>query len=236
MRERFKDRSSKRVWDVDLIACYDRAPQGLCHAADPAFFVSHSFPATICPLHDRTGLLGRPRISNSVKSRCYVDAVSHQVAVALLDDIANVDADTKLNPPIRWKARVALEHTVLHLDGAAHSIDHASELDEDSISCPLGHATVMHSDCKVDEITLERPQARNCPFLVGTASLLHPATPAAKIAASLRVSVIVALQDDPRLARLAKTGEREMGGLGSGSSLRISPPHSASGRNLPEPL
>jgi hypothetical protein len=40
-----------------------------------------------------------------------------------------VNADPKFNPPLWWHTGVALDHSVLHLDGAAHGIDHASELD-----------------------------------------------------------------------------------------------------------
>jgi hypothetical protein len=31
-----------------------------------------------------------------------IDAVAHEVAVALLDHIAHMDSDPELNPPIRW--------------------------------------------------------------------------------------------------------------------------------------
>ena len=66
------------------------------------------------------------------KSRGDIDAVAHQVAVALLDHIAEVDADAELDAALGRKAGVALDHAVLHLDGAAHGIDDASELNEDA--------------------------------------------------------------------------------------------------------
>jgi class 3 adenylate cyclase len=51
-----------------------------------------------------------------------------QAAVALLNHVAKMDADSKLNAALGRQASVALDHAVLHLDGAAHRIYNASEL------------------------------------------------------------------------------------------------------------
>ena len=111
------------------------------------------------------------RLGDAFQSRGDVDAIAHQVAVALLDDIAQVDADAKLNAALGRQASVPLDHAVLHLDGAAHSVDHAAELDEDAVAGPLDHATVMHGDGGIDQIASERAQPRKCPLLVGTSEL-----------------------------------------------------------------
>jgi hypothetical protein len=58
-----------------------------------------------------------------------IDAVTHQVAVRLFDDVAQMNADPKFDAALRRQAGVALDHAVLHLDGAAHGVDHAAELD-----------------------------------------------------------------------------------------------------------
>ena len=78
------------------------------------------------------------------------DAVAHQVAVALLDDIAEVNADPKDDAPVLRHARIAFDHCVLHLDGAAHSVDHAAKLDQGAIAGSLNHTPVVHGDCRVD--------------------------------------------------------------------------------------
>ena len=117
------------------------------------------------------GVLGKTdtaRIGDAFKSRGDVDAVAHQVAVALLDDIAQMDADAKLDAALGRKAGVALDHAVLHLDGAAHGIDHAAELDEAPVAGALHYATVMHGDGRIDQIAPERPQPCQRTFLVGT--------------------------------------------------------------------
>src|SRR5579872_3522387 len=64
-------------------------------------------------------------LSDALEARGDVDAVAHQVAVALLDDVADMDADAKFYPAVVRQAGIALHHTALNLDGAAHRIDNA---------------------------------------------------------------------------------------------------------------
>ena len=52
-------------------------------------------------------------------------------------------------------ASVALQHAVLYLNGAAHRIDDASELNEDPVASPLDDAAVMQSDSRIEQITAE---------------------------------------------------------------------------------
>jgi hypothetical protein len=68
--------------------------------------------------------------------------------------------------PIRWKTGVALGHTVLHLDGAAHRVDHAPELNEDAVSRPLDYPSVMQRDGRIDQIASERAHPRKGALLV----------------------------------------------------------------------
>jgi hypothetical protein len=49
--------------------------------------------------------------------------------VALLDDIAEVNADAKLDASLERQACVALDHAGLRLYRAAHGVPHAAELD-----------------------------------------------------------------------------------------------------------
>jgi hypothetical protein len=100
-----------------------------------------------------------------------IDAVAHKVAVALLDHIAQMDTDAELDATLRRKTRVALDHAVLHLDGAANGIDHASELNEDSVAGSLDDTAVMQGDGRVDQIAAERAQPRQRPLLVGASKL-----------------------------------------------------------------
>jgi hypothetical protein len=94
-------------------------------------------------------------------------AVAHQVAVALFDDVAEVNADAKLDPALRRHAGVALDHSVLHLDRAAHRVHDAAEFDEQPIACALDDATVVHRDRGIDEVASQRPQTSQRTILVG---------------------------------------------------------------------
>ena len=70
---------------------------------------------------DRTGLC------DPLEPRGDVDAVAHEVAVALLDDIAEMNANPKLDALLgRHRHAVALDHRCLDFDRAAYSADHAA--------------------------------------------------------------------------------------------------------------
>ena len=74
----------------------------------------------------------------------------------------------------RGKAGVALDHAVLHLDGAAHSVNYATELNERSITGAFDHTPVMHSDSWVDEIATQCTETGQRAILVGAS---EPAVP-----------------------------------------------------------
>jgi hypothetical protein len=77
-----------------------------------------------------------------------------------------MDVDTELDAALRRKTRVALDHAVLHFDGAAHGVDHAAELDDTPVAGALHYATVMDTGGRGDQIAPERPQPCQRTFLV----------------------------------------------------------------------
>jgi hypothetical protein len=87
------------------------------------------------PLLDLTvGVLGKTdcaRFGDSLEPRGDIEPVAHKVAVALLNNVAQVNADAKVNALFGRQTRVALDHAGLHFDGAAHRIDDAAELDDE---------------------------------------------------------------------------------------------------------
>ena len=86
------------------------------------------------PLDLPIGVLGeadRAGLGDAFEARGDVDAVAHQIAVGLLDDVAEMNADAELDAALGRQAGVALDHAVLHFDRAAHRVDHAAKLDED---------------------------------------------------------------------------------------------------------
>ena len=84
-----------------------------------------------------------PGLGQGFKTSRNVDAVSENV-VLLNDHIAEIDPDAEVDPLWGRYARVALGHTALHLDRAAHSIDDAGELRQEAIAGVLyGAASVL---------------------------------------------------------------------------------------------
>jgi hypothetical protein len=61
----------------------------------------------------------------------------HQIAVALLDDVAEMNADPRLDAAVGRPAGVAFDHAVLRLDSAAHGVDHAAEFNESPVPSAL---------------------------------------------------------------------------------------------------
>ena len=61
------------------------------------------------------------------------------------------------NAALGRKTRVAFDHAVLHLDGAAHGVDNAAELDDAPVAGVLHRAPVMYGDCRIDQIASESP-------------------------------------------------------------------------------
>jgi hypothetical protein len=108
----------------------------------------------------------RARRGDAFQSRGDVDAVAHQVAVALLDDVADVNADPEHDAAILGHAGVALDHRVLNFDRAAHRVDDAAELDDRTVAGALNDAPAMHGDSRVDKIAAQRPEPRQDAILV----------------------------------------------------------------------
>ena len=121
------------------------------------------------PLHLTIGVLGetdRAGLRDAFEPRGDIDAVAHQVAVALLDDVAEMNADAKFDALVGRDARVALDHGVLHFDRAAHRVDDAAELDEAAVAGALDDAAMMHGDGGINQIAAQRAQPRQSSILV----------------------------------------------------------------------
>ena len=77
-----------------------------------------------------------------------------------------MNADAELDAALRRQAGVALDQAVLHLDGAAHRVDHAAELDEIAVPGALDDAPVMRVDGGIDQIAPQPPEPRQRAILV----------------------------------------------------------------------
>ena len=113
--------------------------------------------------HLPVGVLGktdRARFGDPFQPGGDIDAVAHQVAVALFDDVAQMNADAELDAAFCRHARVALDHGGLHFDRAAHRVDHAAKLDDPAIAGALHHASMMNGNGRIDQVAAQRPQTR----------------------------------------------------------------------------
>ena len=70
---------------------------------------------------------------------------------------------------IRRQLRIALGLGALHVDGAAHGIDHAVELDEQPVAHGLDQATVMRGDLRLEDFVQIGLKTSARPFLIGLA-------------------------------------------------------------------
>ena len=115
------------------------------------------------------GVLGetdRAGRGDPLQPRGDIDAVAHQIAVGLLDHVAEMNADAKVDAAFGRKTGIAFDEAVLHLDGAAHRVDHAAELDEASIPSSLNDALMMGVDGGIDQIAPQPPQPRQRAILI----------------------------------------------------------------------
>ena len=71
----------------------------------------------------------RPGLGDAFEARGDVDAIAHEVAVALFDYISEMNADAEFDAALGRQAGVALGKAMLQFDCAAYSVDHAAKLD-----------------------------------------------------------------------------------------------------------
>jgi hypothetical protein len=74
-----------------------------------------------------------------------IDPITKDI-VLFDDDIADVNADAKFDPPDLRHVGISFGHAALNFDGASHGVDDAGELNESAVPGILDDATVMLSD------------------------------------------------------------------------------------------
>jgi hypothetical protein len=114
-------------------------------------------------LHLTIGVLGETdaaRFADALQPRGDINAIAHQIAVALFDDVAQMNAEAKEDAPVLRHFGIALDHRALHFDREAHRIDDAAELDDAAVAGALDDAAMMHGDERVDQVAAERPEPR----------------------------------------------------------------------------
>ena len=125
----------------------------------------HIEPAAHLPI----GVLGkadRAGFGDAFQSGGDIDAIAHQVAVALLDHVAEMNADPEDDALIGGHADVALDHRILNGNGATHRFDDAAKFDQSPVTSALEYVAVLAGYRGVDEVGAQRPQPRERAVLV----------------------------------------------------------------------
>ena len=91
------------------------------------------------------------RIGQRLQPRGDIDAIAEDV-VAVDDDVADIDADAKVESLIGCNACVALRHAALHVDRAAHRIDDAREFHQQAVTGGLDDPAVVFGDLGIDKL------------------------------------------------------------------------------------
>ena len=103
-------------------------------------------------------------LSDAFQSRRDIDAVTHQIAIAFLDNVTKkMNANAKFNAPLWRQASVTLDP--LNLDGATNSFNDASKFNNGSIACVLHHVSLVDRDCGINQVTRlgSLAQRKRCP-------------------------------------------------------------------------
>ena len=98
----------------------------------------------------RTGKTDTTWVGKSLKTCRDVDTVSQEIAV-LLDDVAEVDTDTKLEPLIFRCIPLAFSHAGLNLHGGTNSVNDATEFNQEFVSRRFDNSTTVFADFRIDK-------------------------------------------------------------------------------------
>src|SRR5262245_21536817 len=90
------------------------------------------------------------RLCQSLQPSSYIHAVPEDVP-AVDDDVADVDADPKLDPSVRLHSGISLAHAALDFGGAAHRIDRACKLDQCAVALSLDDAAMVLRDLGINK-------------------------------------------------------------------------------------
>ena len=106
-------------------------------------------------------------LGDAFKPGSHVDAVAEDIVV-IDDDIADMDANTELNPFILWHKSILLNHAALDFDGPTHRIHGTGKLDQHAVARGFDDPASMGSDSGIDESLPDGLEPGQCSFLVDT--------------------------------------------------------------------
>jgi hypothetical protein len=120
-----------------------------------------NLPVSIVGNADPAGL------RDAFEARGDIDAVAKDIVV-VDDNIADVNADAKLDPIVLGSICILLGHAALNFDGASRCIDGTGKLDQHAVAGRLDDASAMLSYFGIDECFSERLEMSKRALLVGS--------------------------------------------------------------------
>jgi hypothetical protein len=93
------------------------------------------------------------RLGKTFQARGNVDPVSEDVLV-VNDDIANMDADAKLDPQLLRDPGILLDDATLNFNRALQRVDRTGELHQQPVTRSLDDASLVFGDHRIDDLAL----------------------------------------------------------------------------------
>src|SRR5215468_1385816 len=106
-----------------------------------------------------------PGLRQGFETRRDVDAVAIDVFV-INDDIANVQANPKLNTPLWRNLHIALGHLPLDIDSTAYGVDDTGKLDKYAVTRRLNNAPAVFRDLGIDDRASVALECGQCAFFI----------------------------------------------------------------------
>ena len=110
--------------------------------------------------HADTAMLGEP-----FQPCRHVDAVAEDVSF-INDDIADVNADAKLDTAIFGNCGITLSHGTLDFHGATGCVDRTRKFDQSTVARCLDHTTTVFCDLGIDQFSAPSLKGCESTFLV----------------------------------------------------------------------
>jgi hypothetical protein len=136
------------------------------------------------------------RFRHGLEARRDIHSIPKYVTV-LSHDVTLVDADAKLDPAVLRSSGIPLGHTSLNFKATAERVDHAAELDQQTIAGGLDDAAAVLCDFGSRSSRRSAFSRPSVPSSSAPMRRLYPATSAARMAASLRSTRSVAKSGAP---------------------------------------
>src|SRR3984957_1624320 len=126
----------------------------LAKVADHEIETTFDLSVSVLRQADRSGL------RDSLETRGDIDAVTHQVSVALFDHVSEMNDNAEVDAALGRQAGVALRKAMLQFDCATYGVNDAAKLNDGAVAGALDHTPAVDRDRGLDQVAPQRAQTR----------------------------------------------------------------------------